>query len=133
MWQALSPCNVPISYPPPPLCNCPPPRGGTVTVTADFSRCALLFFLCWCPLSELTPLCIHTQMYALGSHVWYHSPNKGLPSMLHSPLVTCTSSSYPQPVPEMPTEHVQEFKVVWARKRSFIQCPWKGHGSDMNA
>ena len=27
-----------------------------------------------------------------------------------------TSSSNPQPIPELPTEHVQGFKVVWSRK-----------------
>ena len=30
-----------------------------------------------------------------------------------------TSSPNPQPIPELPTEHVQEFKVVWSRKKKF--------------
>ena len=38
---------------------------------------ALLFFLCWWPLSELTPLRIQTQMYAAGTNVWYHNRSKG--------------------------------------------------------
>ena len=45
----------------------------------------------------------------------------------------CASSSNPQPVPEMPTEHVQEFRWFGLVKRSFKQCLWKGHRSNMNA
>jgi len=41
--------------------------------------CALLFFLCWCPLLALTPLHIQTEMYATGAHVWYHSHSKAAP------------------------------------------------------
>ena len=34
-----------------------------------------------------------------------------------------TSSSNPQPLPELPTEHVQEFKVVWSCKKKFHTVP----------
>ena len=34
-----------------------------------------------------------------------------------------TSSSNPQPIPELPTEHVQEFKVVWSHKKKFHTVP----------
>ena len=34
-----------------------------------------------------------------------------------------TSSSNPQPIPELPTEHVQEFKVVWECKKKFHTVP----------
>ena len=34
-----------------------------------------------------------------------------------------TSSSSPQPIPELPPEHVQEFKVVWSRKKKFHIVP----------
>ena len=38
---------------------------------------------------SMTPLCIHTQMYAKGAHVWYHSRSKGAPLLAivigHSP------------------------------------------------
>ena len=36
------------------------------------------------------------------------------------------SSSNPQPIPELPIEHVQEFKG------GFTQCPWKGHAHRSN-
>ena len=39
--------------------------------------CALLFFLCKCPLSELISPVIQTQMYATGTHVGHHSCSKG--------------------------------------------------------
>ena len=35
----------------------------------------------------------------------------------------CASSSNPQPIPELRTEHVQEFKVVWSRKKKFHTVP----------
>ena len=38
--------------------------------------CALPFFLCKCPLSELITPVIQTQMYATGTRVWYHSRSK---------------------------------------------------------
>ena len=42
---------------------------------------------------------------------------------------TCASSSNPQPIPEMPTEHVQEFKLVWTCTKKFQTVPveraWK--------
>ena len=34
-----------------------------------------------------------------------------------------TSSSNPQPIPELPTEHVQEFKFVWSRKQKCHTVP----------
>ena len=34
-----------------------------------------------------------------------------------------TSSSKTQPIPELPTEHVQEFKVAWSRKKKFHTVP----------
>ena len=69
------PCN-----PPHPLAIPPPPGGGDRHFDSrSFFRCALLFFVCWCPPSELTPLCIQTQMYAIGAYVWYHSRSKGGP------------------------------------------------------
>ena len=33
------------------------------------------------------------------------------------------SSSNPQPKPELPTEHVQEFKAVWSLKKKFRTVP----------
>ena len=60
---------------PPPL-EILPPRGGNRHLDNSFFQCAPLFFLCWCPLLVLAPLCIQTQMYAIGVHVWYHSRTK---------------------------------------------------------
>ena len=36
---------------------------------------------------------------------------------------TSASSSSPQPVPELPTENVQEFNFVWTRKKKFHTVP----------
>ena len=38
-----------------------------------------------------------------------------------------TLSSNPQPTPELPTQHVQDFKVLRSRKKKFTPCLWKGH------
>ena len=63
----------------PPLAIPPPPGGGRhfdISSGNGWLYCALLSFLCKCPLSELISV-IQTQMYATGTHVWYHSRSKG--------------------------------------------------------
>ena len=49
---------------------------------------------------------------------------------------TSASSSNPQPAPELPTENVQEFNVVWTGKKKFHTVPverecaqWQRHVS----
>ena len=60
-----------------------PPRGGEGHFDMSSGNgglyCGLLFFLCQCRLSEMISCVIQTQMYATGTHVWYHSCSKGAP------------------------------------------------------
>ena len=72
------PCNLPLPLQPPP----PPQRGERPFKISSGNGwlycplCALPFFLCKCPLSELITPVIQTQMYATGTRVWYHSRSK---------------------------------------------------------
>ena len=138
------------------------PRGGggghfDISSGNGWLYCALLFFLCKCPVSELISPVIPTQMYATGTRVWYHSRSKGgplspfsyltrdicnhdqIPEQLKVPgksqpakpatkgagnrAAQPTSSSNPQPIPKLPTEHVQEFKVVRSHEKKFHTVP----------
>ena len=47
-----------------------------------------------------------------------------LPTGLES--ASASSSCNSQRVPELPTEHVQEFKVVWTRRQKFHTVPVEG-------
>ena len=38
---------------------------------------AFLFFSCKCSLSEMISPVVQTRMYAISTHVWYHSRSKG--------------------------------------------------------
>ena len=72
----------------------PPPQGGGggrhfhIASGNGWLCCALLYFLCTGPLSELISRVIQTQMYATGTRVWYHPRRKGGPL---SPFLYLTS------------------------------------------
>ena len=92
----------PLCYPPPPLAT-PPLRGGTVTLT------------------DQIPKQLKVPVKSKPSKPAFGAGKRAAQS-------TCASSSNPQPIPEMPTEHVQEFKVVGTRKKKFHTVPVERKG-----
>ena len=69
--------------------------------------------------STFPPLCNHVTLTFLLETVGCTVVSKRAGNRAAQP----NPSSNPQPAPEFPIEHVQEFKVVWSRKKKFHTVP----------
>ena len=68
-------------------------------------------------------ICKHDQMPEQLKVPVKSNPTKPAAKRAGNRAAQLTSSSNPQPIPELPTEHVQEFKAVWSCKKKFHTVP----------